>query len=92
MNDEILRSLVTRLTVRTAWTPAVVVNDPFGPSTASGNAAAVFMRPALDVEMPGGRVKTFAPWGDPGAGNWPVVQTGVILGVAALVALILGRR
>lgn len=77
---EELRNYVTGVTIETAWTPPIVIRDPFQPGAPSPILQA--LRPRVTVEIRGGAGKplVMAPYGDPGPSRWPlVVGAGAVL-------------
>lgn len=87
----LLASSVKSIRLETRWTPAIVIQDPFGrtpsPGPGMGAQTAKFLRPKITVETPLGPLKT-APWGEPGPSQWPLVQIGaavILIGLAAFI-------
>lgn len=83
---DLLRQLVTGVTVETAYLPTIELQDPFKPGPP--NPLLQLLRPRVTLQVAGKPVR-YAPYGEPGATRWPMVQTGLILGAGALALLLL---
>lgn len=90
--DEVLRPLITRIRVESAYGPPIQIDDPFGPSTGKVDRAVAVLKPKVIFDTPGGPI-VIAPAGEPGPTRWPLVKGGVlvlgtfgILGIAILAA------
>lgn len=83
-----LQAWITGLTVETAWTPPVVIRDPFKPGAPS--PLMKLLRPRVTFELAGGKVKplVIAPYGDPGPTRWPLVLAGGALVLGLVVYLV----
>lgn len=76
--DEVLRPLITRIRVESAYGPAIQIDDPFGPSSGKVDRAVAVLKPKVTFDTPGGPI-VIAPAGDPGPSRWPLVKGGVLV-------------
>lgn len=86
-------AFVNSIEIDTAYLPAININTA-APSGGSGFASWVLARikPRIVLNTEIG-VKTFAPWGDPGATAWPAVRDFLIVGIfVAFVLFVFTRK
>lgn len=85
----ILSDLVRDLRIESRWTPALIIREPFADSPPSPVASAIgaFFRPKATVTLATGYQYASAPYGEPGASKWPLVQNAAIIGAALLVGV-----
>ncbi len=76
--DEVLRPLITRIKVESAYLPPIQIEDPFGPSTGKVDKVAATLKPKVTFETPGGPI-VIAPAGEPGPTRWPLVKGSVLV-------------
>lgn len=92
---DLAREVVGSITVETTLFPPFTITDPFAPSPASEkpNAALSFLRPKITIAPRSSAFKpvSVAPYGEPGAPIYWMVQVGAVIGVVAL-AFYLTRR
>jgi hypothetical protein len=90
----ILAELVKDLRIESAWTPALIIKEPFAPSPPSPIASAVgsFLRPRVTVTLATGQQFKSAPYGDPGASQWPLIQGALLISAGLGLAWLLYRR
>ena len=93
MARNILASIVSGVTVSSAWGPDIVIDQPFADSPPSPVAGAVgrWLKPKVTLQLTGGGEVSSAPYGEPGASNWPLVQAGLIIGAMALFGLLAAK-
>lgn len=79
----ILADSVHELRIESAWTPALIIREPFALSPPSPVASAVgsFFKPRVSVVTSLGPLSS-APYGDPGESRWPEVQGALLIGGA----------
>lgn len=83
-------SLVTKATIESAYLPPIVIDKPFAPG-GEPNPLLKALRPRITVELASGSIApvVIAPYGDPGPSKWPMVRTGLLIGGAITLGLIL---
>ncbi len=83
MASELLNSLVSEITVETAWGPPITIEDPFKPlapgEVSAADVTGQMMKPKITVYLRTGDKYVSAPYGDPGETKWGIVQVGLAL-------------
>lgn len=84
---EQLRGWITGVTLETAWSPPVVIRDPFAPGPPSPLLEA--LKPRLTFEIARGAAKplVISPYGAPEPSRWPLVKVVAVVSVATLAFL-----
>ncbi len=91
----LLSAVVQGVTFRSQITPPYRYdpNAPAPPADPASGWLMQFVKPAIDIETPGGPV-TFAPYGEPTQDYYPLVAVGGIATLVGIVVLIgwLGKK
>lgn len=86
-----LAGSVRQIRIESAWLPPIVMDAPFADSPPSPAVSAIgrLFKPVVVTTLSGGYEHRSAPYGEPGASKWPLVQVGLALGMVVLGAWIL---
>jgi len=82
-----LSKYIKSMTIESEYLPPIHLNDPFAPG--APNPLLQRLKPRVTVTLADGLGDpvVIAPYGQPGASKWPIVQA---LGIAAIVGLVVG--
>lgn len=87
---EQLRGWITAIKLETAYSPPIIIRDPFAPGAPSPLLSA--LKPRITIEVAGGSAKPIliAPYGAPEPSRWPALKLAAA--AAAVLAIVLGLR
>jgi len=90
----ILADLIKEIRLETAFTPALVIREPFADSPPSplASRAATILRPSVSVRLASGYEYRSAPYGSPGPSNWPTIKAGLLITAALGAAWMIARQ
>jgi hypothetical protein len=86
-------SLISSITVETAFLPPILINDPLSGGQGGGGSSAflALLKPKITVNSPlSSDSYVSAPYGDPG-NSWEVIDLVLLAGVAVLGGFLLRR-
>lgn len=77
-------SLVQSITIESRFSPPIVIDDPFGASSAPASFLFKLIRPKITASIAGAPVST-APYGEPGQSFWPFIKIALIVVIGLLI-------
>lgn len=85
-------NLINEIDIESRFTPKIAIQNPLSPSV-TPNIWLDLLKPKITITTPlGTQPIVSAPWGDPGASKWPVVQFVGVTVASFLVLRKLKRR
>ena len=81
--ESMMRRMISKIEIDTAYGPKLILKDPFDPS-AKPSRYILALKPSVKVFPHGANTKPIiiAPYGDPGKTKWPMVKSGVVAATA----------
>ena len=92
--SSLLASAVQEIRIESAWTPPLILNQPFADNRPSPVASALgsFFKPVVVTTLAGGATYRSAPYGEPGESNWQAVQVAAAGGMILLAGWLFYRQ